>query len=34
MKHLIFPTVKNGILSLTNKRAKRPAIPVRHVEFP
>ena len=34
MKHLVFPRVKNGILSLTNERAKRPAIPVRHAEFP
>ena len=33
MKHLIFPRVKNGIVS-HKERAKRPAIPVRHVELP
>ena len=31
--YLIFPRMKNGIKSHTNKRAKRPAIPVCHVEF-
>ena len=31
--YLIFPRVKNVIKSHTNKRAKRPAIPVCHVEF-
>ena len=31
--YLIFPRVKNVIKSHINKRAKRPAIPVCHVEF-
>ena len=31
--YLIFPRVKNVIKSHTNKPAKRPAIPVCHVEF-